>query len=125
MARDPAARDTLSAGARTPAGDTVGGRAAAPMSASASLTPPRAANTAEIREAQLAAKRASSPEVRQLVEHPVQLHEQPINKIEKQLLPAAESPELKSFLQKTVDTMRGHLASAKQVQQDLGSSSAG
>ena len=44
-----------------------------------------------------------------------------IDKIQTQLLPAASNPEVKAYLQDTLTAMQGHLASLKQVQQQLGS----
>jgi putative membrane protein len=55
------------------------------------------------------------------VEHELQDHQDNIGKIQTQLLPAASSPEVKAYLQKTLTAMQGHLASLKQVQRQLGS----
>jgi putative membrane protein len=55
------------------------------------------------------------------VEHEIKDHEDNIQKIQTQLLPAASNPEVKAYLQKTLTAMQGHLASLKQVQQQLGS----
>ena len=54
------------------------------------------------------------------VEHEIKDHEDNIQKIQTQLLPAASNPEVKAYLQKTLTAMQGHLASLKQVQQQLG-----
>jgi putative membrane protein len=50
-------------------------------------------------------------------------HVRNIDKIRNQLLPAADRPELRDYLQKTASAMEGHLASAKQLKQDLSSGS--
>jgi putative membrane protein len=55
------------------------------------------------------------------IEHEVQEHQDNIEKIQTQLLPAASNPEVKAYLQKTLAAIEGHLASLKQVQQQLGS----
>jgi putative membrane protein len=55
------------------------------------------------------------------VEYEVKGHEDNIAKIQNQLLPAAQNADLKAYLQKTLTTIQGHLASLKQVQQQLGS----
>lgn len=49
----------------------------------------------------------------------IQAHEQNIDKIRNQLLPASDQPELRDYLQQTASAMEGHLASAKQLKQDL------
>jgi putative membrane protein len=54
------------------------------------------------------------------VEHEIKDHEDNIQKIQSQLLPAASNPEVKAYLQKTLTAIQGHLASLKQVQQQLG-----
>ena len=53
----------------------------------------------------------------------IQAHEQNIDKIRNQLLPASDRPELRDYLQKTASAMEGHLAAAKQLKQDLSSGS--
>jgi putative membrane protein len=162
---------TGSAGATTPAGT---------MDASGVLSQLAAANHAEIQQAQTAAKKASSPSVKQFagqlvkdhkanskqlqqlatqmsvalpdsgaqsatesesatmgelagksgkefdqafIEAQIQAHEQNIDKIRNQLLPASDQPELRDYLQQTAAAMEGHLASAKQLKQDLSSGS--
>jgi putative membrane protein len=55
------------------------------------------------------------------VEHMIKGHEDNIQKIQTQLLPAASNPEVKAYLQETLTAMQGHLASLQQVQQQLGS----
>lgn len=54
------------------------------------------------------------------VEHEINEHEANIEKIQNQLLPAAQNPELKAYLQKSLTTIQGHLDALKQVQQQLG-----
>ena len=53
----------------------------------------------------------------------IKAHEQNIDKIRNQLLPASDRPELREYLEKTAASMEGHLASAKQLKQDLSSGS--
>jgi putative membrane protein len=55
------------------------------------------------------------------LDHEIEGHEDNIQKIRTQLLPAASNLEVKAYLQKTLTAMQGHLASLKQVQQQLGS----
>ena len=50
-------------------------------------------------------------------------HEQNIDKIRNQLLPSTDQPAVRDYLQQTASAMEGHLASAKQLQQDLGGAS--
>ena len=57
---------------------------------------------------------------RAFLEDQIKAHEQNIEKLQTQLLPAASNPEVKAYLQKTLAAMQGHLASLKQVQQQLG-----
>ncbi|HZB27575.1 MAG TPA: DUF4142 domain-containing protein [Gemmatimonadales bacterium] len=58
---------------------------------------------------------------RAFIEHEIQDHQANTQRIETQLLPAAESPQLKEYLEKTLTEMKGHLASLEQVRQQLGS----
>jgi putative membrane protein len=53
----------------------------------------------------------------------IQAHEQNIDRIRNQLRPAVDRPELRDYLQQTASAMEGHLASAKQLKQDLASGS--
>jgi putative membrane protein len=53
------------------------------------------------------------------VEHEIQDHQANIDKIQNQLLPAAQNPELRAYLQKTLTAIQGHLAALKQVDQQL------
>lgn len=55
------------------------------------------------------------------VEYEIKAHQDNIDKIQTQLLPAASSPEEKAYLQKTLTAIQGHLASLKQVQEQLDS----
>jgi putative membrane protein len=57
---------------------------------------------------------------RAFVEHEIQEHQDNIEKIQSQLLPAAQNPELKAYLQKTLTAMHQHLASLKQVEPQPG-----
>jgi len=54
------------------------------------------------------------------VRHEIEDHQSNIEKIRNQMIPAAENPQVKAFLQKTVTAMEGHLASLKRVQQQVG-----
>lgn len=56
---------------------------------------------------------------RAFVEHQIADHEANIDRIQSQLLPAAQNPELETYLQKTLADMQGHLASLKEVQQKI------
>lgn len=58
---------------------------------------------------------------RTFVRHEIEDHQANIQRIETQLLPAAESPQIKEYLEKTLTEMKGHLASLEQVRQQLGS----
>jgi predicted outer membrane protein len=97
------------------------------------------ANTAEVQLSRLAARKASDastadsaavpPELQgkigpdfdvAFVEHEIQEHQGNIEKIQSQLLPAAQNPELKAYLQKTLTVMHQHLASLKQVEPQPG-----
>jgi putative membrane protein len=54
------------------------------------------------------------------VQHEIDEHQAGIEKIRGQLIPAAQNEEIKNYLQKTATAMEGHLASLKQVQQQIG-----
>lgn len=54
---------------------------------------------------------------RAFVEHEIREHEDRIEKIQNQLLPAAQNAEVRAYLQKTLTAMQGHLTSLKQAQQ--------
>jgi putative membrane protein len=55
------------------------------------------------------------------VQHEIADHQSNIDKIDGQILPSVQNDQVKSYLQKTVTEMQGHLSSLKQVQQQLGS----
>lgn len=56
---------------------------------------------------------------RTFIEHEINDHQSNIEKIQNQMLPSVQDPQIKSYLQKTVTEMQGHLASLQQVQQQL------
>lgn len=58
---------------------------------------------------------------RAFVEHEIRDHESNIQKIQTQLLPATQDPQVKSYLQKTLTDIQGHLESLKQAEQQLSS----
>jgi putative membrane protein len=58
---------------------------------------------------------------RAFVQHQIQLHQNNIQKIQNQLLPAVQEPQLKAYLQKTVKGMQGHLATLEKTEQQLSS----
>jgi predicted outer membrane protein len=58
---------------------------------------------------------------RSFVQHQVQLHENNIEKIQSQLLPAVQDPQLKAYLQKTLKAMQGHLATLEKTEQQISS----
>lgn len=60
---------------------------------------------------------------RAYVDRAIQDHQQNIDKIEQQMLPAAKDPQVKAFLQKTDKEMKNHLQMAKQLEQQLSKSS--
>jgi len=55
------------------------------------------------------------------VQHEIDDHQANIDKIQHQILPALQNEQIKSYLQKTVTEMQGHLSSLQKVQQQLGS----
>lgn len=55
------------------------------------------------------------------VEHEIRDHESSIQKIQNKLLPAAQDPEVKSYLEKTVAEMQAHLAGLNEVQRKISS----
>ena len=55
------------------------------------------------------------------VQHEIDDHQSNIEKIQSQMLPSVQNPQVKSYLQKTLTAMQGHLASLKQAQKGLGS----
>ncbi|HET6777853.1 MAG TPA: DUF4142 domain-containing protein [Gemmatimonadales bacterium] len=56
---------------------------------------------------------------RAFVQHQIQLHQNNIQKIESQLLPAVQEPQLKAYLQKTLKAMQGHLATLEKTEQQI------
>jgi putative membrane protein len=58
---------------------------------------------------------------RAFVQHQIQLHENNIQKIQDQLLPAVQEPQIKTYLQKTLKEMQGHLATLEKTEQQLSS----
>jgi putative membrane protein len=56
---------------------------------------------------------------RAFVQHQIQLHQSNIQKIQNQMLPAVQEPQLKAYLQKTVKAMQGHLATLEQTEQQI------
>jgi putative membrane protein len=56
------------------------------------------------------------------VQHEIDDHQSNIQKIQSQMLPSAQNAQVKSYLQKTVTAMQGHLASLQQAQKQLSSS---
>jgi len=56
---------------------------------------------------------------RAFVQHQIQLHQSNIQKIQNQMLPAVQEPQLKTYLQKTVKAMQGHLATLEQTEQQI------
>ena len=58
---------------------------------------------------------------RAFIEHEINDHQSSIQRIQTQLLPAAESPQIKEYLEQTLSEMKGHMAGLQQVQQQLGS----
>jgi len=57
---------------------------------------------------------------RAFIQHELKDHQANIQRIETQLLPSVESPQIKEYLEKTLTEMKGHLASLQQVGQQLG-----
>lgn len=56
---------------------------------------------------------------RAFIQHQIQLHRNNIAKIESQLLPAVQEPQLKAYLQKTLKEMQGHLATLEKTEQQI------
>ena len=86
-----------------------------------SLTPARGGNASAISEADSSAFPAelegkSGPEFdRAYVQHEIGDHQSNIDKIQNQLLPAAQDQQVKAYLQQTLTEMQGHLAELKNV----------
>jgi putative membrane protein len=58
---------------------------------------------------------------RAFIQHEIDDHQSNVDKIQKQILPSLQNEQIKTYLQKTVTEMQGHLSSRKQVQQQLSS----
>jgi putative membrane protein len=58
---------------------------------------------------------------RAFVQHQIQLHQNNIQKIQSQTLPAVQEPQVKAYLQKTLKEMQGHLATLEKTEQQLSS----
>ena len=58
---------------------------------------------------------------RAFLQHQVMDHESNIQKIQNQMLPSVQDPQVKMYLQRTLADMQGHLASLKEVQLKIGS----
>jgi putative membrane protein len=58
---------------------------------------------------------------RSFVQHQIQLHQNNIQKIQNQTLPAVQEPQVKAYLQKTLKEMQGHLATLEKTEQQLSS----
>jgi putative membrane protein len=55
------------------------------------------------------------------LQHQINAHNSNIHHIQNQTLPAVQDPQIRTYLQKTLTDMQGHLASLEQVEQQLGS----
>jgi len=55
------------------------------------------------------------------IQHEIDDHRANIERIQNQIVPTVQDDQLKTYLQKTVTDMQGHLSSLQQVQQQLGS----
>jgi putative membrane protein len=53
------------------------------------------------------------------IQHEIEEHQANIEKIRTEMLPAAQNEQMKTYLQKTVSEMKGHLAALKRVEQQL------
>jgi putative membrane protein len=58
---------------------------------------------------------------RAFVQHQIQLHQNNIEKIQNQILPAVQEPQVKAYLQKTLKDMQGHLSTLQKTEQQLNS----
>lgn len=81
-------------------------------------TPPDTSATPEMTELQGKSGAAFDSA---FVEQEIRDHQATIDKLQNTLLPAAQSPELKALIQKTIPTLQQHLASAQSAQKKLGS----
>jgi putative membrane protein len=53
------------------------------------------------------------------LQYQIEAHNSNIQRIQNQTLPAMHDPQIKSYLQKTLTDMQGHLASLEQVEQEI------
>jgi putative membrane protein len=58
---------------------------------------------------------------RAFIQHQIQDHQSNIQKIQSQMLPAVQEPQLKAYLQKTLTDMQGHLSSLQQTERQMSS----
>jgi putative membrane protein len=58
---------------------------------------------------------------RAFIQYQIDAHQSNIQRIQNQIVPAVQEDEIKTYLQKTVTEMQGHVRSLQQVQQQLGS----
>jgi putative membrane protein len=89
-----------------------------------SLTPAAGGNVSASDSAAMPAELqgASGTEFdRAFIQHQIQAHQNNIQKIQSQMLPAVQEPQLKAYLQKTVKAMQGHLATLEKTEQGLSS----
>lgn len=61
---------------------------------------------------------------RAYIEHQVSAHQEALEMIDRQLMPAAQDPQLRQTLEKAQREVEAHLEEARQIQQRLGSSGA-
>jgi putative membrane protein len=55
------------------------------------------------------------------LQHQIEAHNSNIQRLQNQTLPAVQEPQIKTYFQKTLTAMQGHLASLEQAEQQLGS----
>jgi putative membrane protein len=53
------------------------------------------------------------------LQHQIEAHNSNIQRLQNQALPSVQDPQIKTYLQKTLTAMQGHLASLEQVEQQL------
>jgi len=58
---------------------------------------------------------------RAFIQHEISEHQSNIQKLQSQVIPSVQNADVKTYLQKTVTEMQGHLVSLKQAQRQLGS----
>lgn len=85
-----------------------------------SLTPPATATDSAALPPDLQDKSGAEFD-KAFVQHEIHEHQTNIDKIQNQLLPAAQDDQIKAYLQKTLPEMQRHLASLQAVQKQLGS----